>query len=154
MTVVAYRDNILAIDSQASCAGHAYRVNKFHTMQDPDHEVVTVLTYTGDMDSGMEMIAWYTKGADPKKFPASGRGEKFCRLIVANGTGLFWFEQSPYPMRAVELYMAFGSGRDYALGAMAREATAIEAVEATIKHSADCMGPVVAFDLSRHLRIQ
>lgn len=56
----------------------------------------------------------------------------------------------PETVRAyIDAYAAFGSGRDFAMGAMASGANAEMAVRAAITHCISCGGLPLVFDLAQ-----
>lgn len=132
MTVIAYRDGIIAADRQATSYGLAYEVEKLFVSED------AIRTGTGDASFVMGMIEWHKAGADPKTFPESQKTDDWARLIVVTAEGVSWYERSPYPLRMKGEYMAWGSGADFAMGAMYAGASAEEAVLAAIKHNNSC----------------
>ena len=74
------------------------------------------------------MREWFKSGAEPSKFPESGRKDE-ATLIVVRRDGVLTYCSGPYPMKIESEKCAFGSGRDYAEAAMFLGHSAVVAVE-------------------------
>lgn len=130
MTVIAYKDGIVAADGQSSRAGIKYRVQKLF---EHGNEIIAAC---GDYSRAIQMRDWYVKGrVDP--LPASS-DNTFARLLVFRGKYFLEFENMSTPVKRTDKLVAFGSGSDIALGAMEMGASAIQAVEIAIKHLDSC----------------
>lgn len=144
MSVVAWDGKTIAADKQATCAGLRFKTTKLRRLESGE-----VLAWTGDQDSGQIVAKWYSDGADPEKWPAcQADKDVWARLIVAHGGACRVFERQPVAMPIEDEFMAWGSGRDYAMGAMARGASAEEAVAVAMEFDTGCgMGvDVVRFE--------
>ena len=137
MTVVAFAgDGILASDTMAENVQMRARVSKMRKVSG------AILSFTGQFECGLILCDWYEDGADPSKWPEFQKTDDWTRLIVVDAHGLKVYERHPVAQRFIEPYMAFGAGRDYAMGAMAMGATAAQAIECAIKHCTAVGGPV------------
>ena len=97
MTVIAFRNNILALDSQCTSGDLIGICDKFEVIQKAG--LATVLCYTGEMSAGLELIEWYRQGADIKEYPSTQTGDNWCRLVVMNkDIGVVAYEGKPYPI--------------------------------------------------------
>lgn len=135
MTVVAWDGRYIAADKQSTCAGLKTTVTKLRRLL-PSKEV---LACTGDFDSALMMMDWYEHGAKPSEWPAcQADKEAWTRLIVATAAGVKVYERQPVAMHVHEKYMAWGSGRDYAIGAMAFGADAEHAISIACHFDAGC----------------
>jgi hypothetical protein len=85
---------------------------------------VEAITGVGDLAAITAMRDWYMDGADPDKFRLVNERSS---LIVVGPRGLIKFDASPHPVEYHRYRCAFGTGRAYAMGAMAMGATAREA---------------------------
>jgi ATP-dependent protease HslVU (ClpYQ) peptidase subunit len=148
VSVIVWDGKTLAADCQCTCAGLKYRVSKIRRLPDG-----TVLAWTGGADTGQLMAKWYEDGADVKAWPAHQANQKhWCHLVVMRTDGqVFCYEQYPSPIECLEAPMAWGAGRDFALGAMAAGADARKAVEIASQFSNTCGFGVEAFDLVERL---
>lgn len=142
MTCIAWDGITLAADSMCETAGMAATVSKIRIVRG------AVLAVSGGYPAGLMLIEWFRDGADPKSFPDVQKTDDWARLVVFDETGLRHYEQQPVAMRVLDPYMAFGSGRDFAMGAMAMGADAVRAVEVAAKHCTTVGGPVRAHRLS------
>lgn len=124
MTTIAWDGSArLVSDKQATIHDTRFVTVKLH--RGPKGEV---FGFTGETSLCLARMAWFNEGADPKTFPAA-EGEGFARMLILDADGLSYFENTPYRQRVHAPFMAFGSGMDYALGAMAMGADAVRAVE-------------------------
>lgn len=136
MTVIAYRDGLLAADTLM-----ATNDRKGYTQKLFRHNWESIAV-CGDFARALEMLEWYKAGADLEKFPAKRDDQDFARLIVVCTKGLRVYENGPCAMWHSESFIAYGSGADFAMGAMYMGATAVEACEAAIKWCTSCGGEI------------
>ncbi len=136
MTIVAWDGKSIAADRQSTCAGLKEAVIKIKVTDNG-----TLMAATGSYGGGLILMDWYDKGAKPEDYPDFQKDDdKWCRLIVIDREDQIpkIYEQHPVPLYFEDRFSAWGSGRDYAIGAMAAGATAEEAVEITSRHCVDC----------------
>ena len=93
------------------------------------------------------MVTWYLNGADADKVPSvkdEGRG---CLIVFTNGRCFTYVTASPH---ADECFApdAWGSGYQYAIGAMKAGADARRAVEVAIDCDVETGGRVQTVDLT------
>jgi len=134
MSVIAWDGKTVAADKQATCAGLNLTATKLRRLPH------AVIAWAGEQDSGEAMAQWFVNGADPAKWPTcQADKDLWCRLIVFHDNGTVeTCERQPVFFPMEDKIMAWGSGRDYALGAMARGATAREAVEIACRFDTGC----------------
>lgn len=145
MTVIAYRDGIMASDS----------VGTVGDMAVGDHRKVVrsscgfIAGASGDSGDSQRFLGWILDHG-PKS------GESFvpndpdmgCMWVSPDGTVTrLGMKGAPYIITAP--FHAMGSGREIALGAMAAGATADRAVEIAIQYIFGCGGPVQMVKLHR-----
>ena len=134
MTVVVWDGKIIAADKQASQGDLKSLTTKIRRSGGGD-----ILAWTGACENGMALADWYERGADSKEWPVFQKdAESWCRLIVASGGKVFTYEQLPVKQFVEEPFAAWGSGRDYALGALAMGANAVKAVKVASEFSTSC----------------
>jgi ATP-dependent protease HslVU (ClpYQ) peptidase subunit len=133
VTVVAWDGKTLAADRQATRASMVRAVRKVFRLR--GGELVGIC---GLEAAGRELIRWYEEGQDPAKYPPMQNTSDWARLIVIRSKEILEFEQRPVPLRVREGFFAWGSGSDFAMGAMATGASAVEAVRIASRFSADC----------------
>ena len=145
MTTIAFDGEILAADTQMYCGNFK--------CQDPVTKIKVVegIAYaiTGYVAWFDAWIQWYKSGSNPHHTPmCSFNDDNQGNLIVVqkDGTGFIYSKAMPYPARIGKLD-AWGSGSEFAIGAMMHGATAIEAVEIAIKANSGTDGNVISIKL-------
>lgn len=142
MSVVVWDGKTLATDKQGTNCD----------MRFTDHKMAVqggiVCAWTGMSCYGRELSLWYFDGAYKDKWPDFQKDkDNWCRLIVADAEGCHHYEFSPFKMIVYDQYIAWGSGRDFAMGALAMGADARTAVEVANKFSIGCGYGVEAYDV-------
>jgi ATP-dependent protease HslVU (ClpYQ) peptidase subunit len=86
------------------------------------------------------MIAWFQAGEKAEDFPKEQRDkDDWAPLLVIRENGkIHKYERTPYPLKYQDKQFAIGSGRDFALAAMACGKTASEAVEVASMFDSNC----------------
>lgn len=121
MTVLVWRDGVLASDGQVSCDDYIYKGTKIRYANDG-----AILGITGDLSVGLFLMKWYDDGEHPSDFPSEGGDSE---LIVVKHNEVYSYGGTRYPCPVEGPYHAWGSGRDFALGALAMGADARRAVQ-------------------------
>lgn len=129
MTVIAWKNGIIAAD-RCSCRGDTrFEVQKLHRIHG------AVVAGTGATDYVEAMLHWWRGGADPAAFPEKYQSTPdYAILVVAKDGHVCTYDRTPFPIWLRGPYGAMGSGREFAIGAMAAGATAEEAVMIAAKH--------------------
>ena len=137
MTVIAFDGKTLAADRMANSNGLARTMRKVFTVK--GH----LLTFAGTAHRGLTVMAWWTAGAKPKDWPPMNDPDDVASLwVVKPDGGIMCYESGPIPLPFLDKTFACGSGRDYAMGAMAMGADAIRAVEIASEYEIHCGGGV------------
>lgn len=146
MSIVAWDGAYLVADKQATCSGMKVTVSKARRLATGE-----VVAWTGDQEQGLALAKWYEEGADPAKWPEFQKkdGDNWTRLIVADSTGVSFFEKQPERQRVEDKFMAWGSGRDYAMGAMQVLRDAVKAVEVASMFDVHCGRGMEVFCLGK-----
>lgn len=134
MTTVAYRDGIIASDSLITSGGAragltARKIRKI------GGALVAGCGFIGELERFVSWVAGGMKGDDPL------RGGETTALLIAPGQPLLMFAGAG-PWAVESDFIAMGSGEDFAFGAMAHGASAVEAVEIAIRFDVYSGGPV------------
>lgn len=146
MTVVAWDGKTLAADKRATCAGMLSTTTKLRRIDCGGN--ATLLSWTGNQDAGQLMAEWYAAGADPTKWPAvQSDKESWSRLIGVDASGVWFYETQPTKMRVEDPFMAWGSGRDFAMAAMHLGRSAREAIEVACAFDTGCGNGVDTMEL-------
>lgn len=134
MTVIVWDGKLLAADRQATAGEMPVASRKIHRLLDG-----RLAGHTAASEYGLGLVQWLIDGADPAKWPAYQRTDNWARLIVIETDGrAFEYEKEPYPQPVLTVPMAWGSGRDVAMGALEMGATAEQAVAAACKWNVFC----------------
>lgn len=142
MSVVVYKDGILAADSKAY--GGSYQSSpgwkrKIHRLVDGSRLGVT----TAVLGTGERFVAWMNAGADPAAWVGEPKIDLRAIIIKPDGS-VFLADDSLYFSGPIECSSyAIGSGAPYAIGAMAEGASAERAVDVAKMFDPHCGGPTV-----------
>ena len=132
MSVIVWDGSILAVDTFANDGRTSFPVEKLWKIGD------AIIAACGMVSDIAVMHDWYMSGQEKAKFP---KVTEFSEFVVATpARGLVRYKMHPFPMLHGRDKVAFGTGRQFALGAMHAGAGAVEAVEAAIKYDPSCGG--------------
>lgn len=145
VSVIAWDGTTLAADRQATQHGLKRQCEKIWRCK----RTGELFGAVGQPDTTAAVVAWYEAGADPEKFPACSRNEASSSfLYVVGRDGIcIKYETEPFAIPILEPFWAAGSGRDYALGAMARGASARDAVGIACQFDASCGMGITTLEL-------
>ena len=141
MTIVAWDGESLVADTLACNQDLGFYVAKIF------REGNSIIAFTGGYEQGLSLREWYRNGEDPSLWPAHQATDDWARLIVARPGQCYFYEKLPIKQIVTAPFMAWGSGRDFALGALATGASARRAVEVAIHHCITCGGEPVIFPI-------
>lgn len=124
MTTIAWDGNTLAADKQNTSHGLPRTTTKIYRVRGE------LIALTGGTHC-YALLEWFKGPREPKEWPRGSNDDdcgnviRICRdgIFVYNGAGF------PHAEPLEDKFMAFGSGRDFAIAAMHMGATAKEAVE-------------------------
>ncbi len=139
MSVVAWDGKALAVDRQYSVGDTRYEGIKSKRLS-----TGTVLAWTGSAASGAALMAWYEAGAKAETFPACQKDkDRWGRLIAVtplhpDSVEICEYESEPVPILHCAPFLAWGVGREVALGVMAMGGSAVIAVEIASKYVSGC----------------
>lgn len=124
MTTIAFDGKTLAADRRATSGRLIFEVTKLFKARG------CLVAASGDFDRINESVAWFAAGADPAKLPPYARDNNdYVAMVVIEPDGkIMKYERSAVPFRIESPFVAFGSGRDFALAAMHLGCDAAEAV--------------------------
>lgn len=129
MTTVAWDGTTLAVDRRATVGSFAYTASKAHKIKRPGF-ASEIVAWSGSQETGLALAKWYEFGMDMTLWPKRDQdSESWSRLIVVTVSGIVAYESLPIDVQNLEPFMAWGTGRDFAMGALACGKTAREAVE-------------------------
>jgi hypothetical protein len=145
MTIIAWDGAVLAADKMAvdSC-GMQRTTTKIELCERPiiETQSTVLITYaligaTGSQVVSEAMKAWFKNGQILNDFPAGARDDKATLIAITHDSVRFWSTEA-YPCFITEKFMAWGTGRDFALAAMYLGKSAVEAVEIACHFQTDC----------------
>jgi ATP-dependent HslUV protease subunit HslV len=145
MTIIAYRDGIIAADTLA-CAGNSKTGYSCKLARSPHGALCGM---AGPAAYSQRFRKWFEAGRDGDHPELSAERDCESSLIIVETDGKvfhFFAKDPPYEINAP--YIAIGSGCVEARGAMAAGASAIEAVKAAIAHDCHCGGDIMWLSLA------
>lgn len=144
MSTIAYDGKTVAADLQGTAGGSPRLTHKL--FKEPDGSIIGIV---GDYNIGLAAIRWWRNGAKASLYPQEMK-EKECTttMIVFHLGAVLEFRALPIPEPVHVKMWAWGSGADYALGAMSCGKTAAEAVEIATKWDIHTGLGVVSFDIT------
>lgn len=180
MTTIAFRDGILAADTQGNWRDTPTHVSKIYKVHDHGSDAV-YLDGSGVLWRIREIVKQCEAIADDGNFVHKHRQQglwkaiahKFydkhhdakpdetpsCLLIQAGTGNVLWLDGPRFSAVTFNRgYVALGSGADYAMGAMAAGADAVQAVQIAIDHdvhtggvveSVNCKGGAIGAEVVR-----
>ena len=133
MSIIVWDGKILAADRSITSGDVKVEFRKLWEIDDG------AIAGCGDMVSVETMRKWWMSGGDINEWPeCQNDAAKWATLVVVkHNDGIFYYEDKPISL-PVYGFMAWGSGADIAIGALAAGANSIEAVMITCNHSPYC----------------
>lgn len=133
MTVIAYRDGILAADKLTQTGSMKATVTKIYQIGD------AMVGVSGTLTLALEMIEWLRAGAAMDRLPDFQKTqEDYQPLMMVRDRKIWVYEQGGTPFHVESPYYAIGSGSRYAMAAMWCGKTAIEAVTCASELDTGC----------------
>lgn len=132
MTCIAFDGKSIAADRQASNGNTKRATTKLFRLADG-----SIATMSGLIAHARTRLRWYEAGAKIEDWPTFD-GDDYVCLIVWNKDGLRYWEDGPVAETVEHGFWAFGSGRDFAIAAMACGKSAREAVEIACQFDTGC----------------
>jgi hypothetical protein len=155
MTTIAFRDGIMAADSQVTVDSEGGGARKFRCeklyrvkVRNGRKTVPALVGLAGGSYDGLAFLDWLM-GADPEPPTRLIEGEADFTALVLNKFGLFEYDKWCRPERVLEKFYAVGSGAKAALGAMHMGASATCAVAIACKIDPYSAPPIVSMSLKR-----
>ncbi len=141
MTCIAWKKGVVAADSRCTWEDGKYELSdKLFRVPKGVHKGHIVGT-TGADSPGMVFFDWY---CDPKKEnkPVLKFEDEAFTCVIFTPDGVFTADDHCRLLPVHEPYGAMGSGADFAIGAMDKGASAIDAVRIACRHNAFCGPPI------------
>lgn len=134
MSVVVWDGKTVACDRRVNYGSVVASVPGFSKIQ--RRADGTILATVGDMTKAAYMIRWWAEGAIPSKWNWNDTDN--ATLIVLYHSRATAYYNSPERVPEPSAPWAWGSGREFAIGAMAAGATARAAVKIASKYVPTC----------------
>lgn len=144
MTVIAWDGEVLATDTQCTMGNAKYQSPK--AWYESVGGEACIISGVGTLKNIHRHKQWLIEGGD-SPFPYSDIENHYYQLILVTKEGLLRYEGTPYPIEHGVNACAFGEASDFAYGALAMGATAVEAVVVAIQYSHQCGGNVESYSL-------
>ncbi len=144
MTTIAVSTTHIAADGQGCRSGEiiGLREKKLHIQEGK------IFAFLGAAALVEPILSWYQAGADPHKLPPIGSDVRWSALVISS-KGLFRFDQaSPYADR-MHPPLGFGSGADFATGALLAGASARRAVEIACTRDIRSGGEITEIEIAK-----
>lgn len=138
MTVIAYRDGVMAADTLATQGGQriGYCTKIVRNGRGDLAGAAGNSTYADAFSS------WFAKG-EKGKGPEADAGSDYCdRGLIVRANGAIEFYEKDGRFSIIAPYVAMGSGRSEALAAMFNGASAEQAVKTAIALDVGCGGDI------------
>ena len=144
MTCIAVRNRVMAADTQMTIGDEKLRVKKLRVLEDG-----SIFGSAGDASAIDKLEEWVKAGAPKNKRPRINK-ELAIECLVLKPDGTIWFIGTDlvFEQLAAE-FMAIGTGGAYALGAMARGATAVQAVKIAARFDVNTSEPIDKMELKQ-----
>lgn len=149
MTVIAFKDGVMAADTQITSHNHKNRAQKIVRLPDGG-----VAGGCGLWCTAYGVLKWLADGGsldDPsllfreKEWAPS---VKEAQVLIARPDGTLWLLEDDFPAYPLmDGFAAVGCGADAAVMAMRSGASAVEAVNAVTEQDALCSAPVQSMEL-------
>jgi hypothetical protein len=142
MTIIAYRDGVLACDTGTVRGNSRTHTRVAKTVRAPDGRLAAACGFAGYMG---KFLAWALtgEGEPPSAVSPQGATETHNTGVVFLPGGCIHVYEDTGMHEATAPYYAIGSGSPEAMGAMFMGATAEEAVRAAMHHDSSCYGDVI-----------
>jgi hypothetical protein len=138
VTIIVYRDGVLAADSQTTYGNVSYNDSR-KVLKSNGH----LYGSSGVASECASFMKWAKTQNGPIPYMRKGNG-----LAITPAGKIMLVGQGSNEFREIYSdYYCIGNGEDVALGALYMGATAIEAVKAAIEHNIYCGGKVLSVKL-------
>lgn len=132
MTVIAWDGKTLAADRQSTSNNMRRETRKIYRVDDG------LIAITGSGCHGAALLDWFRGGRDPSLWPKESSEVANIIHITKQGVFVFAGDLPAFGEPVLDSFIAFGSGRDYAMVAMHLGKTAFEAVEIASLFDVSC----------------
>ncbi len=146
MTVIAWDGKVLATDTQCMLGNAKYQAPK--AWYKSVRGQACIISGVGTLRSIHRHKDWLIDNYGVP-FPYADLHHHYYQLILVDSEGLSRYEGTPHPIKHGGNACAFGDASDFAYGALAMGATAVEAVRVAMNYSNKCGGNIESFSLEK-----
>lgn len=147
MTTIAYKDGVLCTDRQAT-AGMARKLcEKLWLL--PDARVA--IAVTGSLSGGIRFVEWWKQGK-PEGWTLDDETEVI--VLHLDTWEIEAYDSNMVPMPVFSGAEAWGSGCDFAIGAMEAGVDAVKAVEIAAKHDTGTGNGLAIINLNKDDKVR
>jgi ATP-dependent protease HslVU (ClpYQ) peptidase subunit len=133
MTVIAYKDGIMAADKLSTFGTTRSMVTKVRKVRG------CLVGTAGDFSRALALVAWFERGAKEEDYPKFQAEDQWCDFMVVTPDRIITkYQATAHPIVIENQFMAIGSGSKYALAAMHLGYDAIRAVNVAIELDTSC----------------
>lgn len=140
MTTIAYRDGVMASDTQVSAGGRKFRTHKVKPLKDGG-----LIGSSGKLADILKIQRWAEAGFPDEGKPDFGDEGEFECLIVTGAGEIYLLDEEMELMPFFDPFIAVGSGGAYAMAAMECGKSPEDAVRVAAKYDANTSEPVETF---------
>jgi hypothetical protein len=138
MTIIAYRDGVMAADT---CFTDGFVTCGIKLHKKAGH----VIGFCGDVSQALVFVDWFFNQKKNRRPDLAS--ETGWEAMVLNKDGVTTWDRSLRPIPVEESFYAIGSGSPIAIGAMEQGATAAEAVAIACRRDPYCREPITILTL-------
>lgn len=133
MSIVAWDGKTVAADRQVTEGDIPHLCKKIMRIRGGD-----IVAFVGDMRHGLEMVSWYRSGGHVRTYPRAKKSESATLIVFTRAGNVYEFDGGPQRMPVADKFMAWGSGKGVALGAMTMGADSRRAVKIASRYNSSC----------------
>lgn len=145
MTVIVFRDGVMAADTMAGDGQSRWRVQKLARLQDGG-----VAGFCGETSAGAAALNWLASGGsleghEDRKFQPDIAG---AWVLIAKGDDTLWLLDGRFPAyQILDKWTAIGCGGPAARVALGLGLSAVDAAKQVALHDINCSDPVQSMEV-------
>jgi len=149
MTTIAWKDGILCSDRQANAGDARKLCEKLWVVKGTDYAVAI----TGSLSAGIRFCEWLKNGARKEDTWALDDDSEAVVLNAYTGK-VVAYDSNMVPMPVMDKFDAWGSGADFAIGAMTAGVDAVRAVEIASQHDTGTGNGLAVINLNKDEKVR
>jgi hypothetical protein len=149
MTTIAFKDGILCSDRQATAGAARKLCEKLWVVR--GHDIAVAVT--GSLSGGIRFLEWWKDGKNKNGDWSLDDDTEVVVLHLDTGK-IEAYDSNMVPMPVLSKFDAWGSGADFAIGAMEAGVDAVRAVEIAAKHDTGTGSGMAVINLNKDIRVR